>query len=627
MIHPKLLILVALFLTISSTYAKAPMKFGKISMEEMEMTTYEPDSSASAVVLCKYGYFNANELQFTSTRRVKILKKAGVDYSTFVFRGDKDVFVRAKVFNLENGKIIEEKVKNESIFKERVTEDYYRIRIALPNVKVGTVYDIEYAHSFLPIEFAFQEMIPIKHSELVLEESHLISFRKRSVGYETFKALPGNKFIATQMPAFKKEAYVNSIDNYITKFEFDILSIHVPGMYKSFTTSWEAVNKLLREHDYFGGLVDFGGTYWLDVKKRIEATCSTPYKKMEAAYDAVKKVKWNEYSSLLSTTTSLSTIYKDSEGNSAELNFMLLQLLRKLDIDALPVAMSTRSNGLLNPFYPSLEKLNYVIVRAEIDGKEYLLDATADLLPMGMLPKRCLNQQGRLITENSGRWVDLKTDKSDRQSIIYALDLKEDLSLEGNITYSRQDYDAYDFRRKYNNYASEEEYLQNLEEKYEGLRITNFELENLDSIKLPIKDKYDVKIKNMVQQVGDLAMIDPFLFEKIDENPFKLEKRNYPVDFAYNQEKTMISRFTIPENYTVTELPKPIRIKLPDNTASVLINYTALGNKINVTYKFKIAKPMFMPDEYDFLKQFYAVIIEKHAEPIIIKRNADAASL
>jgi len=51
-------------------------------------------------------------------------------------------------------------------------------------------------------------------------------------------------------------------------------------------------------------------------------------------------------------------------------------------------------------FYPSLEKLNYVTIWTVIDEKEYLLDATDELLPLGMLPKRCLNERGDWLPKN-----------------------------------------------------------------------------------------------------------------------------------------------------------------------------------------------------------------------------------
>ncbi len=81
---------------------------------------------------------------------------------------------------------------------------------------------------------------------------------------------------------------------------------------------------------------------------------------------------------------------------------MLYQLLKKLDVRCAPVALSTRSNGALNQFYPTLYKLNYLVIRARGGDKDYLLDATDELLPAGMLPERCLNHSGRLIDNEDG---------------------------------------------------------------------------------------------------------------------------------------------------------------------------------------------------------------------------------
>ncbi|HBO74555.1 MAG TPA: hypothetical protein DD653_07700 [Marinilabiliales bacterium] len=55
------IVLVAFFLlTITSNAfaSKEPIKFGKVSKEELEMSIYSKDSSAPAVILCDYGYWN-----------------------------------------------------------------------------------------------------------------------------------------------------------------------------------------------------------------------------------------------------------------------------------------------------------------------------------------------------------------------------------------------------------------------------------------------------------------------------------------------------------------------------------------------------------------------------------------
>src|SRR5690606_40821111 len=58
---------------------KDPMKFGKISQEEVDLQYFEKDSSAVAVVLADYGHAYINlsigKLIFERHTRIKILKK------------------------------------------------------------------------------------------------------------------------------------------------------------------------------------------------------------------------------------------------------------------------------------------------------------------------------------------------------------------------------------------------------------------------------------------------------------------------------------------------------------------------------------------------------------------------
>ena len=64
------------------------MKLGNISMDELKMTRYDQDTSASAVVLYDAGksYFSVNPgtglvLNFDRHVKIKILKKSGYDWA------------------------------------------------------------------------------------------------------------------------------------------------------------------------------------------------------------------------------------------------------------------------------------------------------------------------------------------------------------------------------------------------------------------------------------------------------------------------------------------------------------------------------------------------------------------
>jgi hypothetical protein len=57
--------LLALVFIAQPCYSKEKkLKFGRVSMEEMEMTIYPPDTSAPAVILYENGYYNAMDHTF-----------------------------------------------------------------------------------------------------------------------------------------------------------------------------------------------------------------------------------------------------------------------------------------------------------------------------------------------------------------------------------------------------------------------------------------------------------------------------------------------------------------------------------------------------------------------------------
>ena len=281
--------------------AKPPMKFGKVPMEDLAMTVYDKDTSAPAVVLCDYGYFATNQFQFTRMIRIKILKKEGLSYADFNFQGAEKSSVKGITFNLENGEVTEDKLKNDQIFRERITNDYYRLRCSMPNVKVGSVIDIEYFYNDFPSEWDFQKYIPVKWSELIIETSPYIDFRKNFYGYQHLSSSSESRWVAQDMPAFKTEAYVNSSDNYLTKFEFDILSIHIPGFYREFTTDWDAANRRLDNDSYFGQAAK-GNLFLNSIAKDIKSRYSDDLDRAKAAYDEIKKIKWDETESAETST-------------------------------------------------------------------------------------------------------------------------------------------------------------------------------------------------------------------------------------------------------------------------------------------------------------------------------------
>jgi hypothetical protein len=605
---------------------KAPMKFGSVDQADLEMKVYPLDTGAVAVVLCDYGYFNIRTYDFSRTLRIKILKKEGTRWGNLAFPSDENTTVRGITYNLVNGEIEETKLKSESVYEERLWKDYYRTRVAMPDVSVGSVIDIQYTRPWLPPEWRFQEVIPVKWSELIIDESTYIKWRKNYFGFIPLAENTRSRWVAKDVPAFKEEPFVANVANYLSRFTIEILQISVPpsdsyqGYYREFSTTWEAVNNELLESDYFGMVLQ-GCPFLNDKVKEIEQSKLTSLQKVIAAHEYVKKsIKWNEHEAVYISGDNLSSAFDERIGNSADINLILIQMLKKLDFKVIPVALSTRDNGFLSPVYPSLLQLNYVVAYVWIEGKPYFVDATEEFLPVGLLPVRCLNLQGRLISHGQeSDWIDMIPVKKHKTLIQTELTLNTDLILTGIITRKNYDYAALNFRNNYEEIISEDDFLRKKEEAFQGLSILNSEISGLDSIYKPVEEKYEVVIKNRVTKAGNQLYIYPLFFEQITENPFKSEQRVCPVDFIYPSELVFVSMLTIPDGYKVVELPKVMVMKLPDNSLSMQYQISTVGNVVYLTYKFNLNKPHFAIDEYPDLRSFYSELIKKHAEPIIIE--------
>lgn len=120
---------------------------------------------------------------------------------------------------------------------------------------------------------------------------------------------------------------------------------------------------------------------------------------------------------------------------------------------------------------------------------------------------------------------------------------------------------------------------------------------------------------NSAEMVYFAPTIAPFF----NENPFKLEKREYPVEFNYPYTIQTVYTYTLPDNYEVAEIPEPIAVKLPDNGGNFVYQAQKLGNKLNISSIINIKKSLFLPEEYESIKIFFQHIIDKQNELVVLK--------
>ncbi|MEN8119179.1 MAG: DUF3857 domain-containing protein [Bacteroidota bacterium] len=631
---------------------KAPIKFGKVSKEELEMKVYEKDTAAEAVVLAEYGaseirYVSSDKgfvLVFENHTRIKILKKEGLDYANVDVRlysaranVDEDVSgLKAQTYNLENGKIVTTKLSRKEVFEEDESKHWKLKKFALPNVKVGSVIEYKYivtSEFFYIKPWYFQTTIPVVWSEYRTTIPEYFKFKRFFGRYmspdisesSNFSGtFPGggtyvtdrNRYVFKDVPAFRSEDYITTADDYLAKVEFEHLSTIVPGaVYETYNTSWNEICHKLLVRDDFGNALNRKGI----VKDLVETiNISDPVeKKVAAAYYAIKKkMKWNNEKGILAENT-LKSAYNDNKGNVAEINLLLVNLLRAVGIQSHPVLLSTRSHGKVNNFYAKRSSFNYVVTLAIVDGKNVLLDASRDFLEPGTLSYDCLNGQGLIATEGKANWINLRSSETFTESTSVMMNIDE----EGlNATMYRRTNGLSARRLRYQIAKDgKEKYVENYIENQEDWEIEDIIIENEKDVSKPVVEKIKITEFNNIDLESDMIYLPAIIVDE-EENPFTSESRKYPVDFAVPIRSKYILNFTLPEGYMVDEMPESSSVTLPDKAATFIYKIQKQNGILQIYCQTKINKTLFLPEEYKLLREFYTHITEKLNEQIVLKK-------
>ena len=515
--------------------------------------------------------------------RVKIYNQEGFEYATKAIRlyksnsaQEKVTGLKAYTYNLTEGKVEDVKLKKDGIFKTEKSRYRNETKFTMPNIKEGSIVESEYKirspFSQNIDEFQFQHAIPIKKLEAEFQAPEYYNFKVNMKGFlpmipktekrrdkitfnnkdrtgtrTTFSSsdLEFTKTVSTfnleNIPALKEEPYVNNIDNYRSSAKYELSYVKLPDTpVKHYSTTWEDVVETIYKSSNFGTELKKSGYYEDDIDALI-STVSDPNIRMELIFNFVKsKVKWNEYYSKY-TNDGVKKAYKEHVGNVAEINLMLTSMLRYAGLNANPVLISTRDNGI--PIFPTREGYNYVISSVELPAGKVLLDATNKYGSPNILPYRVLNWEGRIIKKNgTSSLISLYPNENSKTTTLMLINLSEDGSIEGSCRSVKTNHSALSYRNRYNN-SDENDFLEKLENKYDGLEVSDFKVNNLVELTKPIIEIYKFAIDNQTDIIGDKIYFSPLFFLKSKENPFKLEKREFPVDFGYPS--TSLYRFTI----------------------------------------------------------------------------------
>jgi hypothetical protein len=645
---------------------KTDVKFGKVSPEDLSKKVYSIDSNANAVVIADVGsskivgntkgWFS---LEFKRYRRVHLLNKNGFDIATeeipLFSKGEDEERIssmKAVTYNLEDGKVVETKLDKDNIFKDKLSKNWIVKKFTFPNIKEGSIIEYEYTitsdylRNLQP--WSFQGDYPVLWSEYNLSVPSFFNYIFLSQGYQHFYintrtesrdnfriivsngaeasdrfTIPANvsdyRWVIRNAPALREEGYVSTVKNHIQKIEFELTEQLEPLVPHVYLSSWTQVaDDMLKDEDFGQPLSKDNG--WLgDVVKPAIAGATTPLEKARKIYAYVRdNFTCTDYSDLWLGQT-LKNVLKTRNGTVSEINLLLIAMLKYAGIQADPVILSTRSHGYTYALYPIMDRFNYVICDADIDGGQIFLDATRPRLGFGKLTPACYNGHARIINASATALEFSADSLTEKKLTSIMLTTNEKGEMTGTLQQIPGYFESHEIREKVKE-KGKDEFFKEVKKAYgQDVDLVNPHIDSLDKLEENIAIAYDFKLN---QEKEDILYVNPMFGEGYKENPFKSAERYYPVEMPYTKDETYVFTMFIPDGYVVDELPKSILVKL-NEAGDGMFEYRIAesGGTISMRSRVQLKRAYYRPAEYDMLREFFNLVVKKHSEQIVLKKK------
>ncbi|MCF4102008.1 DUF3857 domain-containing protein [Gillisia sp. M10.2A] len=650
-------------------------RYGKVSEEEVKSTSFEADPEANAVVLYReqnLSYEFSKEKGFELVEeiyeRVKIYNKEGFDWATrdievYVSGNSKEKItgLKGETYNMVDGKLRSVKLDKDGIFEEEVNKYRNKVKFTMPAIQEGSVIEFKYTRisPFITSidDIPLQYTIPIQklNFEVSIPEYYKFNthFNARStIAYNLDKKSGRGSFTITEVnrsggkvvshstsrqkvdykeeiyeinkeniPALKSEPFLDNLNNYAGFLKMELVYIKYPNStLENYAESWENVVHKINLASGFGGQLDKTG-YFDDDLKTVLAGKIGDREKTIAILDFIKsKVKWNDYLGYYAEN-GVKDAYKDGVGNVGDINLMLTAMLRYAGLDANPVLLSTRNNGV--PVYPTRKGFNYVVASVKVNGQILLLDATDENSEPNILPQHASNWLGRMVKKDgTSELVDLMNSGISDSKQILKIEFEDNLDISGSFTKIDNGHFAKEFRDTYSEMSSDD-FLKELEEGKGDIIIQDVEVENRDALYEDLTQKYHFTLKNGIEKINENIYMKPMFFLAQNNNPFKAEERLYPIFFKYPSMESKTVYIKVPDNYEVTSLPESKMIEL--NGGQGLYKFIILqsGNYIRITSELHMNSVVFTTNDYESLKTFYSEMVLKNSETIVLTKLQD----
>ncbi len=634
----------------SAAAQECSFEYGKIPTDELTMTAYSRDPDAEALFLfddtfIRYDVDRQIRLECYRTVRIKVLKDEGVEWGNVAidshyYQQAKEVVshLEAAAYNLVDGKTVKTPLKKQFIFEEELNENTVRLKFSIPEVRVGTVIEYRYKlisdfiGSFPDIDI--QHDIPVRHSSVQIRIPWCFLFHaeingdmplsvqrskdyEKSTGSSEFR-YPLTKYICRteHVPALKKEPFVWHADDFRIGLRFKIDGIDYPSyLCKTFSTTWAEVNKKLKKEN-FGRFLQIRNPFKEEVAEIVRQN-PDERDRLHAVLKLIQsRMTWDGKYRLNPQKSPLSAV-ANGRGDSGTINALLAAAMRDAGFEPQPVLLNPRSRGRLPQTYAT-EVIGTFLLRTTLkSGETVYLDATDPRTDVNILPEELLVDRARIYGNDDPQkgWADLTSLNTNTVFMQIDARLTEEGELECTETDTETNQAAYELICRYAGSETHDTFIREYE-KTADIAISELSVEGLGSAEAVMK----LSFRKTAATSGDHIYIHPTIVPLLSKNPFLGKSRHLPVEFSYPKHYRIVANISLPEGYTIEELPQNTRLTTRKKGVECSLQVECGERTIRCLFDFDMSRIIYPPTEYTDLSSFYGFLADLCNSRIIVKK-------
>lgn len=319
-------------------------------------------------------------------------------------------------------------------------------------------------------------------------------------------------------------------------------------------------------------------------------------------------------------------ILENQYGDCKDMTTLLISMLREAGITAHPVLLQAGSKEKISDDLPSPGAFNHAICLAEIGGKKYWLDATAQFCTWGEVPGADRGAEAFVIRDGKGEWEVIPhaepTENQMEQKV--ALTLNPDGSATGKVTILGTGDVDMQLRAQlmYLPLDRQRQFVEGMAQNIgPNAKVTRYEISNFRNKDVPIAISYDVTFPAWASKSGDLLFFKARPEQTVGaaSSPFREEGRRHPITQTAAAQGRSLLEVTLPPGFSVLSMPQAAKVN--SDLGRFEREVSMSGGKLTINTLGVNYRAFVPPSRYTEVQKYYDTYLSAANESVIIKKG------